>query len=400
VEQVIIGLADGLSRLTDSPDEYLFLVDWDHKDWLKPYVSGPCRLLIADRSVTGGRGGFLGKQQRRLAWYLGRKGASPTETVASDLPPADPAVERARVDVMHFTMQVGFRTSIPSIYQPWDLQHLHLPQFFTPEAIAKREFTYRALCDQAATVVVMSNWVKRDLVEKYSLPQDKVRVVPVAPVIQAYREPSPRDLADTRARLSLPEVFALYPAKAWPNKNHLGLLGALKILRDQHGLVVPVVCTGAQGDLEIPLREEAARLGLSDQLIFTGYVDTIQLRSLYSLARLLVFPSLFEGLGMPILEAFAAELPVVCSNVTCLPDLTLGAARLFNPWDPADLAAAIRDVWTDEPGRTEMARRGLARVSSLSWDRTARTFRAHYRRLAKRRLTDEDVELLGAEGQT
>ncbi|MGZ6273306.1 MAG: glycosyltransferase family 4 protein, partial [Candidatus Limnocylindrales bacterium] len=177
VEQVIIGLADGLSRLTDSPDEYLFLVDWDNQNWLKPYVGGPCRLLIADRSVTGGRGGFLGKQQRRLAWYLGRRGASPAETVASDLPSADPAVERARVDVMHFTMQVGFRTSIPSIYQPWDLQHLHLPQFFTPETIARREFAYRALCDQAATVVVMSSWVKRDIVEKYSLPEDKVRVV-------------------------------------------------------------------------------------------------------------------------------------------------------------------------------------------------------------------------------
>lgn len=396
VEQVIIGLADGFSRLTDSPDEYLFLVDYDHKNWLRPYVKGPCRLLISDRSITGGRGGFLGKQERRLAWYLGRGAVSPTPSRSTDLPAADRAVQRARVDLVHLTMQVGFRTSIPSIYQPHDLLHRHLPQLLSPEAVAAREVIYRSLCDQAVMVVAMSRWGKQDLIEEYSLPEEKVQIVPWAAVIEAYRQPSPRDLAKTRARLGLPDVFAVYPARAWPHKNHLRLLEALSILRDRHGLVIPTVFTGDQNGLDVSLREEAARLGIADQILFTGYVDTIGLRSIYRLARLLVFPSLFEGWGMPILEAFAAELPVVCSNVTCLPDLTAGVARVFDPWDPADIAAAIGEVWSDESGRMEMARRGLARASYFSWERTARTFRAHYRRLANRGLTDEDLDLLGA----
>ena len=200
VEQVIIGLADGLSRLVDSPDEYMFLVNRGHEDWLRRYVSGPCRLLVSDRSGPGGRGNRVTRQGARMVRRLKRIAGRAAVGRALALAPADGAVERAGADVMHFTMQIGFRTAIPSIYQPWDLQHLHLPEFFAPETIANREFTYRALCDQAATVVVMSRWIKRDFVEKYSLPEDKVRVVPLAPIIDAYRKPSPGDLAEARAR--------------------------------------------------------------------------------------------------------------------------------------------------------------------------------------------------------
>ncbi|MGA3056481.1 MAG: glycosyltransferase family 1 protein [Candidatus Limnocylindrales bacterium] len=294
---------------------------------------------------------------------------------------------------MQFTMQVGFRTDIPSIFQPQDLQHIHLPEFFSPETLAERDIIYRALCDQATMVVANSRWGKRDLIDSLGLPDDKVEIVPYAPVIEAYGQPSPSDLSRTRSSLGLPETFALYPAKAWPHKNHLRLLEAFKLLHDR-GLTIPVVFTGAQNGLDKPVREAAARLGVSEQVLFTGFVDPIQLRSLYRLARLLVFPSLFEGWGMPILEAFAAELPVASSNVTCLPDLSAGAARLFDPWDPADIAAAIGDLWTDEPKRIEMARLGLARASVFSWERTARVFRAHYRRLTGRGLTSEDLEIL------
>jgi glycosyltransferase involved in cell wall biosynthesis len=294
-------------------------------------------------------------------------------------------------------MQVGFRTNIPSIYQPHDLLHRHLPQLLSPEILAAREVAHRTLCDQAVMVVAMSRWGKRDLIEQYDLPEDKVQIIPWAPVIEAYRQPSLHDIAQTRARLGLPEVFALYPAKAWPHKNHLRLLEALRILREQHGLVIPAVFTGTQNGLEVPLREEAARLGIAEQILFTGFVDPVQLRSLYRLARLLVFPSLFEGWGMPILEAFAAELPVTSSNVTCLPDLTAGAALLFDPSDPAAIAAAIGDLWTDGSKRDELVRRGSARAALFSWEHTARIFRAHYRRLANQELADEDLELLGAE---
>jgi len=393
VEQVIIGLADGLSRLTDARDEYLFLVDRDNEDWLRPYVSGPCRLLVSEPSSFGHPGGFLADRGRRAMARLRRRLGRPAAGGPIGLPPANRAVERASVDLMQFTMQVGFRTDIPSIFQPQDLQHIHLPEFFSPETLAERDIIYRALCDQATMVVANSRWGKRDLIDSLGLPDDKVEIVPYAPVIEAYGQPSPSDLSRTRSSLGLPETFALYPAKAWPHKNHLRLLEAFKLLHDR-GLTIPVVFTGAQNGLDKPVREAAARLGVSEQVLFTGFVDPIQLRSLYRLARLLVFPSLFEGWGMPILEAFAAELPVASSNVTCLPDLSAGAARLFDPWDPADIAAAIGDLWTDEPKRIEMARLGLARASVFSWERTARVFRAHYRRLTGRGLTSEDLEIL------
>lgn len=396
VEQVIIGLADGLSRLADASDEYLFLVDREHADWLEPYVGGPCRLLVSEDSLRAGRASPLGGRGRRAVARLRRGLGHPAARRPTGLPRADRAVERADVDLMHFTMQVGFRTNIPSIFQPQDLQHVHLPEFFSPETLAERDIVYRALCEQAAMVVANSRWGKRDLVDGFGVPDNKVEIVPYAPVIEAYGRPSPDDLLNARSALGLPETFALFPAKAWPHKNHLRLLEALKVLRDQ-GLAIPVVCTGAQNGFDIPVREAAARLGVAEQVIFTGFVDPIQLRSLYRLARLLVFPSLFEGWGMPILEAFAAELPVTCSNVTCLPDLTAGAALLFDPRDPGGIAAAIGDLWTDEAKRSEMTRRGLARASLFSWDRTARLFRAHYRRVIGRGVTDQDRAILSTE---
>jgi glycosyltransferase involved in cell wall biosynthesis len=396
IEQFILGLAHGLSRLPQSADEYLFLVDKGASSWLQPYLGGSCRLLLTDRSASRGFSGFAARQRGRVGRRLTRLLGNDAAGLRPSLAPQDAAVGRAAPDAMHFTMQIGFRTGIPSVYQPWDLQHLHLPDFFTPQAIAYREFSYRALCEQASLVAVMSSWVRRDLIDKFSLPEDKVRTVPLAPVLDAYREPVQADLLATRARLDLPDRFAIYPAKAWPHKNHLRLLEALRILREERGLVVPVVFTGAQNGLDIPVLEAAAGLGLTGQVRFTGFLDSADLRAIYALARMLVFPTLFEGLGMPVLEAFTASLPVACSNVTCLPDLAANSARLFDPMDPSAIADAVGEVWADEALRARLSADGLARARMFSWDDTARTFRAHYRRLAGRRLTREDDELLAA----
>jgi glycosyltransferase involved in cell wall biosynthesis len=400
VEQVIIGLASALSRLDDGDEQYLFLVNPGHTAWLEPYVFGPSSLLIASQPAEAP----VGRRSLKLAGRRAAKAAIPGPIRCAlrsrtqrpfHLPESDGTIERAGVEAMHFPMQVGFRTTVPTIYAPHDLQHLHLPEFFTRQAIAEREAQYRALCDMASIVTLMSTWGKDDIVAKYGLPPDKVRVVPGAAPIEAYVTPTQDEIAATRARLQLPDYFALYPAKAWPHKNHLRLVAALRILRDR-GIDIPLVLTGDQGDRKLPVVAEAEALGISDLVHFVGFVTPSEMVALYGMARMMVFPSMFEGWGLPVVEAMSAGLPVACSNVTCLPAITAGAAELFDPTDSTAMADSIGKVWQDGRLRERLIVGGRSRATDFSWDHTARMFRACYRMLGNRELSSEDRALLDA----
>ena len=179
----VIGLAGGLSRL-DGDEEYLFLTSPGHETWLQPYLTG--RLPRDKRShrpsPTGAWKRFAGNHARPLTEALGNWAARAGRSTIR-IPSSDGSVESAGVDVMHLTSQYGFFTSVPTIYHPHDLQHLHLPQYFTPRNRAKREVYYRGLCGQAQLIAVSSAWTKTDLVTQYGLPSEKIAIVPLAPLL-------------------------------------------------------------------------------------------------------------------------------------------------------------------------------------------------------------------------
>jgi glycosyltransferase involved in cell wall biosynthesis len=399
VEQVVIGLASALSRLADGDERYLFLADPGHTAWLEPYISGPSSILIsAGETAAPVKPTGLRATSRRivLAAVPGKLRTAIRRRIRPySLPESDGSIERAGVDVMHFPMQVGFRTEVPTIYTPHDLQHLHLPQFFSSFDFAEREARYRTLCERASIVTVMSTWARDDIVARYGLAPEKVWVVPGAAPIDAYWPPTDDELAATRARLSLPGRFALYPAKAWPHKNHLRLVAAVRLLRER-GVDVPLILPGGQDGGEVAVLAQAEALGVADLVRFVGFVTPEELVALYRMATMMVFPSLFEGWGLPVVEAMSAGLPVACSNVTCLPAVSAGAAELFDPTDKTAIADAIARVWGDERLRARLISDGRARAACFSWDRTARTFRARYRLLGGRALSAEDSALLDA----
>lgn len=399
VQQWVLGLAAAFSALEPNSDEYLFLVDPGHEAWLKPFVSGPCRIVTtafpryrpspvsAIRSWMGERLPAL-----RSGWRRRRE----ARIASTAIPASDGTVERLQADIVHFTFQDGFITAVPSLYQPWDLQHLHLPEFFSATERARREETYRALCAQAATVVTASKWVKRDLVDQYGIAADRIAVVNVPPVTSAYSEPTREAVASTRRRRQIPDQFLFYPAQPWPHKNHARLFQALGRLRAD-GLRVPLVCSGERNEHYPAVLRAAEEAGIRDDVEFLGYVSPAEVAALYGSARALVFPSLFEGWGMPILEAFRARLPVACSNATSLPELVGDAALVFDPHDERAIADAIRRLWTDDALAIRLAELGRQRVEHFSWERTVLTLRAHYRQIAEWPLGDDDRELLAAE---
>jgi glycosyltransferase involved in cell wall biosynthesis len=299
-----------------------------------------------------------------------------------------------QADILHLPKPDGFCTRLPFLYQPWDLQHLHFPQFFHPIQFWIRDRLYRSLCAQAKRVVVASAFTRGDLISQYDLPPERITTIPAAPVLPLYPEPKEPDLAKTRRKFGLPSRFLFFPAQTWPHKNHLALIDAQALIRQRHGLDVPIVCSGMKTDHYTVLEQRIKQHDLGRQFGFVGFVSAMEVRCLYQLCRGLVFPSKFEGFGLPVAEAFWAGVPVACSNATCLPELTGDAALQFPPDDTEAMAEAITRLWTDEELRGQLVSRGRQRVAALSWDRVARTYRALYRQVAGRELTTEDHQLL------
>jgi glycosyltransferase involved in cell wall biosynthesis len=385
VEQLVIGLAAALSRLEDGDEEYLFLAHPEHDDWIRPYLSGPCRLLHSHRE-------YLNRRSRAIVRALIER--VPGVGVRFAVRPSDGTIEAAGADVVHFPIQDAFTTDVPSIYQPHDLQHLHLPELFSGWERARRETIYRTHCERAAVVVAMTSWGRRDFVDSYELPPEKVRVVPGGSVLHEYPAPTEGDLDRLRERLSLADAFLLYPAQTWPHKNHELLLEALARVRDETGATMPLVCPGKQTRHYRRIRELVDELGLAESVSFPGFVSSLELRGLYELATGLVFPSRFEGWGLPVCEAFDAGLPVASSTATGLPDVVGDAGLLFDPDDVTGMAAQLSRLWTDPHLRDDLRERGRKRAAQFSFDHTARLFRAHYRQVGHRSLTEEDRMLL------
>lgn len=393
VQQVVMGIAKGLSLLGGG-DEYVFLGRQDTDRWLRPFLAGPCRLEFVPPR--------LGQTMRRRAYQRvsnlspwlaesARRAAAALGRLSVPVPRSDGWIESLGFDLIHFTTQQAFITGLPSIYQPHDLQHIHLPELFNPLQVRYRDRTYRAFCNQATLVTVMTEWGRRDLCRAFGLSPALVAVVPWAPVA-GLELPGPSGKQTSRPPGIL-ERYILYPAQTWPHKNHIALLEALALLRDR-GLVVPLVCTGRLNEHFDEIRRRVEQLGLEAQVQFLGYVTTGELEAAFRSATAVVFPSRFEGWGLPVIEAFALGVPVACSNATVLPEVAGDAALMFDPDDVEDMAAAIGRIWGDVELRRLLAARGTERVSTLSWERTARTFRALYRSVAGRLLSDEDRALL------
>jgi glycosyltransferase involved in cell wall biosynthesis len=390
VQQIVLGLAVGLKQLTDGDEEYHFLVYADSTNWLTPHMGGNCHILMGPPLLPALLRPF---QNALLKTYWKVTGSSLLPALPTRVPVSCGLVESAGMDVVHFPLQTAFTTTLPSIYQPQDLQHLHYPQYFSRYQISKRETLYRAFCKNASLVALLSRWGKADLVRQYGFNDQKVAVVPGAAITRNYPVPSKSDLSALKTQLGLDCPFFFYPAQTFPHKNHLALLQAFSLLNKQ-GQKAALVCTGSLTPHFKKIKLLIQNLQLQSQTRFLGWVTPLQLHGLYQMAHGLVFPSQFEGWGLPITEAFDTGLPVAASNTTSIPEQTAGAALLFNPDDPQDIATALRRMLTEKGLRQNLILKGKIRSSELSWEHAARIFRAHYRHLAKRPLSSQDQALI------
>jgi glycosyltransferase involved in cell wall biosynthesis/GT2 family glycosyltransferase len=301
------------------------------------------------------------------------------------------------VDIIHFPYQRYFPTSLPFIFEPWDLQHIYLPEMFSKEEIRFRDLHYKEACQRASVVVTATRSSKYDIVRHFQIPASKVAVIYRG--VDSSEKTSMQRGSDKRSQvepLSIEDTaYAIYPAKPWPHKNHERLFAALAKLRNESGLRIPVVCTGrAVKGRERFLEDLAIRYNIADQIVCTGYLSECNIKHYLENARLLIFPSLFEGLGIPLLEAMDWGVPITCSNVSCIPEVVGKSALMFNPYSVDDIAAKVSNAWLDDSLRKDLAQKGKDRAKDFSWNQAAGSFLLVYRYVAGRSLsTSEKLEL-------
>lgn len=255
----------------------------------------------------------------------------------------------------------------PTVMTLVDIQEKYFPEFFTDEDLYNRDLHFPISTRLADRVVTISEFSKRSLVHHHRLSPDKVLVAYLSAAEVFYRGNHQARAPQTR----LPDEFVFCPANFWKHKNHDRLLQAVKLLRDQHQLCVPVVFTGFEQANGYPLPEKIKDYGLETQSEILGYVSQAEIAYLYQRARMLVFPSLFEGFGIPLVEAMAAGCPIAASNTTSIPEVVLDAAELFDPLSPTSIAEAIRKVWQNSEWRQTLVKRGYRRAQDFSPARTA-----------------------------
>jgi glycosyltransferase involved in cell wall biosynthesis len=395
VESIVIGLVHALGQLNDGPEEYTIIGPWQDPTWLEPYIGPNQRIVRGPRPaeyLLGRSMGALRSPARKLRDFLVRSlGISGLQ---HQVPISSGFYESLGCDVIHFCYQQFVICARPTIYNAHDLQHLHYPQFFSPSTIAGRETIYPAGCHFAHTVVAISYSTKADVVRHYHVSPDKVQVIPWAPPTQTYPEPTPDALATIREKYRLSTPFAFYPAMTWPHKNHIRLLEALALLRDRDHLKVYLVCSGYKNEFWHNIESRIAAYELHDQVKFLGLVPPEDLRAIYRQAQFVVFPTLFEGAGLPVLEAWQEGTPIACSNVTSLPEYAGDAALLFDPFSVEAIAGAVARMATNPDLCETLRERGALRLKAFSWERTAKAYRAVYRRAAGYPLSEEDNWLL------
>ncbi len=406
IEMVLIALISALGRL-DGPEHYAIVGPWQKPDWLTPYLGLNQHLVAGPRpgaarqtfwylkQIAGPLRQWLVRGGARLRSAGMRRAAQQAADPLAALPRSDGFFERLGAEIVHFPFQEYMRVNLPTLYNPHDLLHLHYPEFFTREQLALRALMYAPAAQAASLVVAGSHWMKQDFVEKLDLSPDKVQVIPWAPPTQVYQMPDEDVLVDLRERLGLRQPYAYYPAPLRKNKNHLRLLEAVALLRDR-GVELNLVCSGfIDAALWPEIEAHIHSLRLERQVIFTGHLPGEQLRALYHLSQFVVIPTLFEAASGPMFEAWQEGVPVCCSNVTSLPEQAAGAALIFDPLDVPAIADAMGRMSTDAELRSNLRWRGGLRLQDFSWERTARAYRAAYRRVAGWPLSAEDHELLG-----
>lgn len=310
-----------------------------------------------------------------------------------------PAIAREKgANVIHFpyNWSFPFRKIVPTVLTIHDV----IPfTFREAQSYFFNAFKYkpgiRRACNLNDVIATISEFSKKDIVRKVGVPESKIQVIPNG--MRAPYPPNPALLAKLKKRFELEDGFVLNVGGIHERKNIVRLIRAFAILVKGHHfpgkLLITGSVSGAPYQEKMKARCDAAvnESGLEERIIFTGYVTDEELDTLMRMALFLIYPSLYEGFGIPVLEAMQVGTPVITSDVTAMPEVTGDAALLVDPLNENEIASAMAKLLSHKTTRNELIRKGYERVKLFSWEKTADQYLELYQNLAKLNTKSSEV---------
>lgn len=268
--------------------------------------------------------------------------------------------------------------SVPMVVTVYDLTFMRYPERLTAaRRLYLRTFT-GFTCKRAQRILAISESTKQDIVDLLNIPAEKVDVTPLGYDRDVHKPLPENEIDSFRQEKGLPERFWLYLGTIEPRKNLVTLIEAYAKLAKSERL--PLILAGGKGWLTEPIFEAIERNHLSDSIMLPGFIPTGDLALWYNSAECFIFPSVFEGFGLPVLEAMACGTPVITSNVSSLPEVAQDAGMTLPPHEIDVWVDALRQVYHDAGWRERASQRGLEIAKQFTWENTAQLTLASYQR--------------------
>lgn len=288
-------------------------------------------------------------------------------------------MRRRSFDLFHGTnYEVPLRQHCPTVVTIHDLSLLLHSNTHEARAARRARLRLPLMARKATLVITPSEAVRSEVIEHLKISPEHVFAIPLAPRSLFRPLPLPETI-ETRQRLGVEDEFLLFVGTIEPRKNLLTLLRAFEEVVDATGFAPQLVVAGRVGWKEKELLRELESSPVRERIHLIGFVSDEDLRALYSSCGAFVYPSLYEGFGLPPLEAMACGAPVIASRV---PSVTAKSARLVSAYDIRDLALAMVEMLTDDDARQSFAEAGLKHAAKFSWERTAKLTRDVYKKIS------------------
>lgn len=252
---------------------------------------------------------------------------------------------------------------LPLVSIVYDFQHLEIPSFFTTEERIHRNLFFQDLSKQSNSIVAISEFSKTNFLKYFDFPAQKVFSIPISIYDRLVPLPNPI-VNETLEKLNIDKnSYLFFPANFWPHKNHDKLIKAYSIYRNKcQDIFLDLVFTGDIENLQSSLKDIVCDSNYSSSIHFLGFLDQQNLVAVWQGCEALIFPSLYEGFGIPLLEAMWFNKPIICSNIDSLIEVGGDAALYFDPYDPEEIAKAIIKISCDKSMRYKLAELGQERL--------------------------------------
>jgi len=353
------------------------LAPLDRKNMSRLMIAGPALASAPKQRLRLLASRLLPRLPRTARNLLGRLGYGINEALKRHGTGA--LLREIKADLLFcpFTAPTYSEAGVPTVCTIYDLQYKTYPEFFSAEDVAHRDRTFVEACKHASALAAISDYSRDSAIAHGKLEPDRIRTIHLRMAQRISPTQLTRESVLERLKLT-PKQYLIYPANFWKHKNHEMLLTAFGVAHHS-GLPtnIKLVCTGAPGARQEWLASAVRDMSLAERVLFPGYLPNAELATLISNASGVIFPSLYEGFGLPVIEAMALGVPVACSNTTSLPEVAANAAIMFNPRIPTQISESMISLACDESFRNQLILSGkqraveftdTARMASEYWD--------------------------------